>query len=285
MKKLTLTTLAFFAFLAPAQANHSWSNYHWARTSNPFTLKLGNNLTGDWANYLAVASGDWNSPASRGYNGSQMVFTSIVSGAAGTNCTPVAGTTQVCNKLYGSNGWLGLATVWLNSSGHISQGTAKMNDTYFTKGTYNNPNEKLHVMCQEVAHSFGLGHQSTSGASLNTCMDYYMNAGINATSTLSTKPNAHDYEQLNTIYSTHKDTSTSVAQIASPAPTASKPSVTDDPRTWGRLVHQSANGLHSEYVRKEFDGTTAITEVIWTPETAAVCPSCDHRTHAPGDVK
>lgn len=26
-------------------ASHSWGNYHWARTANPFTLKVGNNVT------------------------------------------------------------------------------------------------------------------------------------------------------------------------------------------------------------------------------------------------
>ncbi len=29
-------------------ANHSWNNYHWARTSNPFTLKVGDNVTSIW---------------------------------------------------------------------------------------------------------------------------------------------------------------------------------------------------------------------------------------------
>lgn len=30
---------------APAVANHSWSGYHWARTSNPFTVTLGDNVS------------------------------------------------------------------------------------------------------------------------------------------------------------------------------------------------------------------------------------------------
>ena len=30
-----------------------------------------------------------------------------------------------------------------------------------------------HVICQEIGHTFGLDHQSETGASLNTCMDYY----------------------------------------------------------------------------------------------------------------
>ncbi len=35
--------LAFAAFTSTAEANHSWGRYHWARTSNPFTLKLVDN--------------------------------------------------------------------------------------------------------------------------------------------------------------------------------------------------------------------------------------------------
>ena len=31
---------------------------------------------------------------------------------------------------------------------------------------------KAQVLCQEVGHGFGLGHQSESGADLDTCMDY-----------------------------------------------------------------------------------------------------------------
>src|SRR6266567_7362536 len=32
---------------------------HWARTANPFTIKLGDNVSSAWDSYLAVASSDW----------------------------------------------------------------------------------------------------------------------------------------------------------------------------------------------------------------------------------
>src|SRR5712692_818331 len=128
-------------------------------------------------------------------------------------CHMVAGTTQVCNRTYGNNGWLGLATINLASGTlHITAGSAKMNDTYFNLSTYNNPNEREHVVCQEVAHTFGLDHQSTDGSSLNTCMDYFSNTGINAASTASTQPNYHDFEELNIIYGGHLDSTTTVSQ-------------------------------------------------------------------------
>ncbi|MEK6281657.1 MAG: hypothetical protein AABN95_14980 [Acidobacteriota bacterium] len=40
---LAFCMLAMFA--AVSHASHSWGGYHWARTANPFTLKVGNNVT------------------------------------------------------------------------------------------------------------------------------------------------------------------------------------------------------------------------------------------------
>lgn len=250
-------------------ASHSWGGYHWARTANPFTLKLGDNMTGDWKPLLAQTSSDWNS-------GNTPVITAIVAGTSNKNCRMVAGTTQVCNGRYGNNGWLGLASINITGGTHITQGSAKMNDTYFNTATYNNPNEKLHVVCQEVAHTFGLDHQSTDGSSQNSCMDYFSNTGANAGSTLSTKPNSHDFQELNTIYA-HLDSTTTVAAMTSPASSKADVDVTDDPNSWGQLRSQSANGRSSTYERSNKDGSVTLTHVYWTSEAAADCPGCDHR--------
>lgn len=203
----------------PVQASHAWSTYHWATKVVPFTLQVGDNMTAaDWKSYLATASADWSSVA---YDGQTDQFgnvvknplrTTIVAGASNKRCSATSGRVEVCNGKYGQNGWLGLAQIWL-SGGHIVQGTAKMNDTYFSTATYNNPNEKLHVVCQEVGHTFGLDHQSTDGTSLNTCMDYFSNTGANATSTASTHPNLHDYGQLTAIYN-HLDATNSYTSAA-----------------------------------------------------------------------
>ena len=255
--------LAMFA--AVSHANHSWGGYHWARTANPFTLKVGNNLTSNWITPFNTAIADWS-------NSSVMNLTAVA-GTAGRNCKMVLGTVQVCNRTYGNNGWLGLASINITGGTHITQGTAKMNDTYFNTSTYNNPNEKLHVMCQEVGHTFGLDHQSTSGASLNTCMDYFSNTGANANSTLSTHPNTHDYDELVTIY-THLDSSTTIA-ASNAASTRSE--VTDQPETWGQLMKQSKSGRSTVYARINSDGSETYTHVFWTLEAAAHCPDCDHR--------
>jgi hypothetical protein len=260
---MVFSVLAMFA--AVSHANHSWGGYHWARTANPFTLKVGNNLTSNWQTQFDTALADWSS--------SSVMNLTEVAGTAGRNCKMVAGTVQVCNRTYGNNGWLGLASINITGGTHITQGSAKMNDTYFNTSFYNNPNEKLHVMCQEVGHTFGLDHQSTDGSSLNTCMDYFSNTGSNANSTLSTHPNKHDYDELVTIY-THLDSFTTLAAATSQA---SRSEVTDQPETWGQLMRQSENGRSSVYGRLNSDGSETYTHVYWTVEAAERCPGCDHR--------
>lgn len=265
--------LAFAGATTGAQANHSWGEYHWARTTPQFTLKLGNNLTSnDWRAHLSRTSSDWNS-------GRTPLLTSVVAGSSNKRCSMVAGTTQVCNGTYGNNGWLGLASINITGGVHITQGSAKMNDTYFNKATYNNPNERLHVMCQEVAHTFGLGHTSEDGSSQNTCMDYFSNTGANAGSTLSTKPNAHDFDMLKSMYS-HLDSTTTVASFGgafAEVMAGNEADVSDDPNSWGHLVRQSANGRSSVYERHNLNGSKTLTHVFWTLEAAARCKSCDHR--------
>jgi hypothetical protein len=259
-------------FLTVAHASHSWNGYHWARTSNPFTLQLGDNLTTiDWKGHLSQTSQNWNS-------GKTPVVTMVAAGSSSSRtkkCSMVAGTTQVCNDTYGRNGWLGLATINITGGIHITQGTAKMNDSYFSTATYNNPNEKQHVMCQEVAHTFGLDHQSEDGSSQNSCMDYFSNTGANATSTLSTKPNAHDFEELKIIYQ-HLDSTSTVASASA----SSAADISEDANSWGQLVRQSRNGRSSTYERFNSDGSKTVTHVYWTLETAQNCPGCDHRYQA-----
>ena len=204
MKRLAVLAAAVMGLTlaGTALATHSWGGYHWARTSNPFTLKLGNNLSSGWKPYLVTTSSDWSA--------STVLDTTIVAGSSSRKrCSAVSGRVEVCNGTYGNNGWLGLAQIWL-SGGHISQGTVKVNDTYFNLPQYNNSAEKNHVMCQEVGHTFGLDHQSESGATLGTCMDYSSDPS-------SQHPNAHDYEELEIIYA-HLDSTTTVSAAAASGP-------------------------------------------------------------------
>src|SRR5829696_4390378 len=101
--------------LSPAavEANHSWGGYHWARTSNPFTLKLVDNVDAKWDSYLRTTSTDWTA--------SSVLDTTIV---PGTNrpktCKATSGRVEVCNARYGSNGWLGIASISITSGSHIT---------------------------------------------------------------------------------------------------------------------------------------------------------------------
>ncbi|MGI8974391.1 MAG: hypothetical protein ACR2HI_09475, partial [Gaiella sp.] len=111
---LALAVTAFAAIGGTALASHSWNGYHWARTANPFTLKLGDNVTATWDSYLATTSADWTVP--------NVLDTTIVAGGAKPrNCRPTSGRVEVCNATYGNTGWLGLAQIWASGS-HITQG-------------------------------------------------------------------------------------------------------------------------------------------------------------------
>lgn len=214
-----LAVIATVFTAAEASASHSWGNYHWARTSNPFTVPLGDSVTStsasDWDGHLRVASADWTQ--------SRVLDSPVVAGTSSKKrCSATNGRIEVCNSRYGYNGWLGLAQIWTSGS-HIVKGLAKMNDSYFGSIAYTATNEQ-HVMCQEVGHGYGLDHQDESGADLNTCMDY-SDALDNA------HPNAHDYEQLETIYAHTDSTST----------------VSSTPATSGRVIHRR-DGLRSSYI-------------------------------------
>jgi hypothetical protein len=240
---------ALAAFPASVSANHSWGNYHWARTSNPFTLKLGDNVTVAWDSYLATASSDWSQ--------SSVLNTTIVAGSTtGRRCRPTSGRVEVCNAKYGSNGWLGLASIWASGS-HITQGTAKMNDTYFTQAQYDTPAWRLLVMCQEVAHTFGLDHQDENfnNANLGTCMDYTSDPDGPPS---NEHPNSHDFQQLETIYA-HLDSTTTVGSM----PPGFANADMHAQENWGTKVRESADGRSALYVRDFGNGFKIFTFVFW----------------------
>ncbi len=211
--------VALLALTAIASADHSWGNYHWARTSNPFTLQLENDLTtAEWNIHLGNVSTDWSK--------SNVLDTTIVNDTATSKaCKPIAGKIRVCNRTYGFNGWLGLAQIWV-TNGHITQGVAKVNDSYFNTGTYNNANAKRHVLCQEVGHDFGLDHQH--GVS-DSCMN---DEGNTLSLASAVSPNQHDYDQLATIYA-HTDSSST---ISAPASAGAGPQVSVRDLGDGRLL-------------------------------------------------
>jgi hypothetical protein len=237
--------LLVLAVPGTATANHSWGSYHWARAQNPFTVSLGDNVSSAWDSHLATASSDWSR--------SSVLDTRVVGGSSNSSCRPTSGRVEVCNRTYGNSGWLGVAQIWTSGS-HITQGTVRLNDTYFNTPTYNTPAWRLMVTCQEVGHTFGLDHQDENfnNPNLGSCMDYTNSPGTNQ------GPNSHDYQQLESIYA-HVD---SGAALRSGDSVAGRSGL-DRPSDWGRAVARSGDGATSTYVREFAGGQKVFTFVVW----------------------
>ena len=256
---VTSFLLVFGLSVATASASHSWGGYHWARTANPFTLKLGNDLSSNWVPFLNTASATWSL--------SPILDTTIVSGQTnGRTCRATLGRVEVCNYKYGNNGWLGIASIWINGL-HIVQGTVKLNDTYFNTSTYNKPAWRNLVVCQEVAHTFGLDHQDENftNPNLGTCMDYTNDPDGSIYHQLDNQyPNAHDYEELGIIYAHLDSTNTASQSVAGKLNSASDTGdVGENKSDWGRAIRKDNKGRDSVFEKDLGSGRKAITNVFW----------------------
>ncbi|HSI97586.1 MAG TPA: hypothetical protein VK926_04425 [Gaiellaceae bacterium] len=241
------------ALVGTALASHSWGNYHWARSANPLTLDVGDNVDSRWDAYLDEAISDWNTS-------SVLALSKVGGGTNPTNCRPTSGRIEACNASYGNTGWLGLAQIWVSGS-HIAQAVTKVNDTYFDTTTYNRPEWRRLVMCQEIAHDFGLAHQDEnfSNPNLGSCMDYTSNP-LGPPS--NEHPNKHDYDQLATIYG-HLDGSSGGGGGSSGCPGKSKKCRNGLDKAPPFSQASRANG--DVYVDDVGNGVRRITHVFWTP--------------------
>lgn len=250
----------------PALADHSWGEYHWGRTANPFTLRVVDGVSSTWDAYLDEAIADWT--ASSVLN----LTEEAGSGVNAKKCTAINGKILACNATYGQRGWLGIATIWA-SGNHITKATTKLNDTYFNTATYNKPEWRRLVTCQEIAHDFGLDHQDENfnNGNLGTCMDY-TSKPLGPPS--NEHPNAHDYDQLEEIYA-HLDSGNTYSSSASTnfgvrtvgaqpdTPAASPDDPGDSPAEWGRAIGTDGLGRPNLYVQELGGGRRKITHVLW----------------------
>ena len=246
-KKAALAALAATALASPVLAVHSWNNYHWTKGSAELSIPTGDNVDSRWDSYLDVAIVDWNK--------STVINSSEVPGSTNPkNCRAVAGTIQVCNSSYGFNGWLGLASISI-SGGHITQGTTKVNDSYYNTATYNTPAWRAAVMCQEIGHDYGLGHQDEDSSTDNTtsCMDYTNRPEGNE------HPDSHDYAQLVSIYNHAESASMTLGGRGNSAAA----DVGDTPAEWGRAIHFMKDGRPDLFERIDGPGAKTITHVYW----------------------
>jgi hypothetical protein len=246
--------VATTALTAVLSANHSWSTYHWARQTNPLTLAVGDNVSSAWDAYLTGAINDWNQSA-------VLQLNPAAGGTRPKNCRPTSGRIEACSAAYGNTGWLGIAQIWLRGT-HITQAVTKLNDTYFNTATYNTPAWRRLVTCQEIAHDFGLDHQDENfdNKNLGTCMDYTSDPDGPPS---NEHPNAHDYEQLQTIYAHLDDLSTAASAQSEDTPPAMNQIDFDTPAQWGRLIRSSPNRRAAVYELDFGRGHKVLTHVFW----------------------
>ncbi len=182
MRNLLVAAVTFAALLtvvAVASADHSWSVYHWPSDSLSPTVvdKTSSSLydvplgVAEWANL-------------------------------GTPIQPIptdANKGNITVREAFSQSWLGLARIFIDENGHITKGEVKLNTQYLDFYEANGyPSIADHVLCQEIGHVLGLGHNRDDP---DTCMNDQAFIGPGLTS-----PNAHDTDQLNLIYVGHSDT-------------------------------------------------------------------------------
>ena len=261
---LFLTLFVFAALATVTSADHSWGGYHWARTSNPFSIKTGDNVSAAWDPYLDEAISDWNVST-------VLDLLEVAGGTNPKNCRPTAGRIEVCNSKYGNNGWLGIAQIWITGGEHITQAITKVNDTYFNTPTYDTPAWRRLVMCQELAHDFGLDHQDETfdNPNLGSCMDYTNDpdggpGGADNNDPSNEHPNQHDYDQIEIIYQ-HTDSTSTIGQSVNnaQAPPAMNDLELDGPGQWGRLIRSSRNGRVQVYELDFGRGHKILTHVFW----------------------
>jgi hypothetical protein len=241
--------VALAAVSAPVLADHSWGGYHWARTTSELNVPIGDNVDSRWDSYLQVAVADWNK--------STVIQSPLVPGSTNPkNCRAVSGTIQVCNAKYGRTGWLGIAQIWL-SGGHISQGITKLNDTYFDTPSYNKPEWRAMVTCQEIGHDYGLDHQDENfdNPNLGSCQDYTSNPKGPPS---NEHPNAHDYDQLLSIYN-HLESAPTALRSRAAAGTEIGHELAD----LGRAVDFDARGRPITFVRNISQREKVVTHITW----------------------
>lgn len=287
-RKLLLVVAVFSLAAAPALASHQWGTYHWARKSNPFTLKIHDNVhdtaAGAWDVYLIEAAEDATAQAPGYWNNSTHLRTDLFPNSPLSSvkrCTSTTGQIEVCSAKYGRTGWLGVAGIWA-SGDHITKAYTKVNDTYFETASYNTPAWRRMVMCQEIGHDFGLDHQDETfdNANLGTCMDYTNDPDGGAGGASSSDPSneypggAHsDYTMLDEIYA-HTDGTTTITAIGAMTAAASRPPTIEeimaDAGQFGTPIRFDPQGRPNLFampvgVNHAGEPVTHFTHVFWAP--------------------
>jgi hypothetical protein len=273
-KRVAMFASAAILALTPASALNSWNGYHWAGDGSNVTIKVNTAITSQWDASVGGSISDWNAS-------NELTLNAQTVSVSAKRCNPIAGQILVCNYTYGRRGWLGIATIWLQSgTKHITQATTKLNDSYHNSPPYNTDPWRELVACQEIGHDFGLDHQDETfnNVNLGTCMDY-TNApaggvynGFNY-GPANEHPNKDDYDTLTAVYN-HDDgyttatasTNFGLRQVGRAVPqTPPSEGIGDSPAEWGRAIHSDALGRPDVFLKDFGGGVRALTHVFWAP--------------------
>jgi hypothetical protein len=172
---LILAALVLLGTVQPASATHDWGSppYHWERSSNPFTVTLIDNTTYDQE--MALGAADWSKSS---------VLDMVVGGSKRGRGGSLRVNVTNGESSSGNAAW---AYLYLDADNHITGATVQLNDTVLRT---RDPSYALFAMCHELGHALGLDHNFTGDGS---CVGGFGTGNLH--------PSAHDYEQLEILYS------------------------------------------------------------------------------------
>ena len=173
--------------------NHFWKNFKWRKTTENLVVSVGDCHTTsniDWPNMLTDVVYHWNHIPEK-QDGTGKIYTP-------TNLTFVKTTCEGAmiksfNDDYGDTGWYGECNIYYDDDNYILRATSQVN-LYYSLNT----RQWQQVLCHEIGHGVGIGHQSEDGSDLDTCMDYDI---YNS----NRYPNKHDVDILDVLYGNGTD--------------------------------------------------------------------------------
>jgi hypothetical protein len=150
-----------------ASASHLWGCYKWASANIKYNISATSPYNSYYSQEARTDSNSW-------HNYTDVNFVTGVGGVS------------MRSGLYGSTGWLGLATINIQGGCTIVSANTKLNRSYLDNGY--TADQKKRVACHEVGHTTGLQHNPLATSCLRS--------GGAAPSA----PNSHDRDVLNAMY-------------------------------------------------------------------------------------
>ena len=238
---LTLCTLG--ALPAVAAADHVWFvnglAAHWASTTEPAQIDLGDNLNDPvWDGQRFAPSLAWSaSPLASGQLGpSPYLRVNTQAGGLASN------EAEMYDGFYGQDGWIGQAILdSIDPEGHIHEASVQLNRSYSLS-----EREKHTAIVHEVGHTLGLAHQE------GTVMCPFL-CGID-------NPVAHDYEMLALINSHTDSYDSPTLTLEAPAEVGQTTARRDGPRAVVYVTRMANRSLR--VVIRDFVSTAAASAAL-----------------------